>query len=139
MPFFICVVAISMGCSDDITQTALSRVVITTTKQIYLPGEQIFVTLSNESGRTLFLNRCVGELQHREGNTWRLISSRGCIPEMVVSQWRPFGPAQMVADSQATAIVFQTGEYRMMFDVRVDTIGAPPFEANVSSNVFHLE
>jgi hypothetical protein len=59
--------------------------------------------------------------------------------KMIVSTWRPFGPEQMVQDSQATATVYPTGEYRMMFDVRVDTIGAPSFEANVSSNVFRLE
>ncbi len=124
---------------ENITESTLNNIVVRTTKAVYAPGEQVKFNLVNASGRSVFLNRCVGNLEFQEGTTWRLISSRGCIPEMIVSVWRDFDSGQIVPDSQATASVYPKGEYRMTFNVRVDTIGAPPFEANVSSNLFRLD
>lgn len=110
-------------------ETSLSDVTLVTDKRSYNSGDEIRVTLRNESERSRGYNLCAAILQRRDGDTWVPISEdRVCTTDL---KMLPAGGE----DSSGRDLPkdLDTGNYRLSLEIEPG-----PDRDQVTSNEFRV-
>ena len=131
----------ALGCGESPTEI-LGRVELTSNKTTYQRGERVIVTIRNNAGSAVYVNPCYADLQHRASSGWTAVAGGGCW-EINLQGLLKLQPGEVTTVEQQTGI-FPVGEYRMVFDIRIDTRLPATAEPDLreplaASNIFLLQ
>lgn len=96
----------------------------------YAPGDQVELTLRNESGETVGYNLCLANLQRQIVNAWVGVASESNEACTLVLQ--SVAPGEEVKASKQLPSPLSAGAYRYRTDVEIDgeqyEVVTPPFQ-----------